>query len=220
MMTNNPNATLNSDKSYYQRMRTWPNLFDLRRNSKVLDIGCGSGQLGQYFHRELQSEVTGVEITVDNYEIAKAVLSKTLLGDIETLDLDLIGCDFDYIIFSDSLEHMLNPDKVLNRVQQLLAKNGELLISIPNVRNFRVTFPLVIAGNWEYQDEGLLDRTHLRFFTIASISNLLHKCGYSIEEIFLDLPKSSKVGLINKLTLGLFRNHLTSHYFIRASICE
>lgn len=219
-MINNPNATLNSDSSYYQRLRTWPSSFKLKRDAKVLDIGCGSGQLGQYFQNELQCAVTGVEITEHNYEIAKTVLSNALLGDIESLDLHLIGNDFDYIIFSDSLEHMLNPDKVLTRVQQLIAKNGELLISIPNVRNFRVTFPLVIKGDWEYQDEGLLDRTHLRFFTIASISRLLVECGFKIEEVLLDLPPSSKVGVLNILTFGLFRNHLTSHYFIRARKCE
>lgn len=219
-MTNNPNATLNSDASYYQRIRTWPSLFKLKHKAKVLDIGCGSGQLGQYFQNELQCAVTGIEITEHNYEIAQTVLSNTLLGDIESLDLDLIGTDFDYIIFSDSLEHMLNPDKVLTRVQKLIAKNGELLISIPNVRNFRVTFPLILKGDWEYQDQGLLDRTHLRFFTIASISHLMVECGYKIEEVLLDLPTSSKVGMLNMLTFGLFRNHLTSHYFIRACKCE
>jgi 2-polyprenyl-3-methyl-5-hydroxy-6-metoxy-1,4-benzoquinol methylase len=219
-MINNPNATLNSDASYYQRIRTWPSLFKLKSDAKVLDIGCGSGQLGQYFQNELQCAVTGVEITEHNYAIAKTVLSNTLLGDIESLDLHLIGADFDYIIFSDSLEHMLNPDKVLIRVQQLIATNGELLISIPNVRNFRVTVPLVFKGDWEYQDEGLLDRTHLRFFTIASISRLLYECGYKVEEVLLDLPTSSKVGVLNMLTFGLFSNHLTSHYFIRARKCE
>lgn len=220
MTTNNPNATLNTNISYYQRIRTWPTLFDLKRKSNVLDIGCGSGQLGQYFISELNCEVTGIEITTHNYEIAKTVLTNTLLGDIESLDIKLIGTDFNYVIFSDSLEHMLNPDKVLARVKQLISKNGELLISIPNVRNFRVTLPLILKGEWEYQDEGLLDRTHLRFFTIKSISNLLIKSGYKIEEVLLDLPKSTKVGILNMLTFGLFRNHLTSHYFIRASRCE
>ena len=100
-------------------------------------------------------------------------MDEVIFGDVETMLFPDNDFTFDYIIFSDSLEHLLNPDQVLERVAKLLNHNGSLLISMPNVRNFRVTFPLLFRDSWEYQDEGLLDRTHLRFFTYKSLINLV-----------------------------------------------
>jgi 2-polyprenyl-3-methyl-5-hydroxy-6-metoxy-1,4-benzoquinol methylase len=215
-MENNPNLKTKSDQAYYSRSRTWPSLFDIRYNTKVLDIGCGRGNLGAYLQDKYSCKVTGLEIIDENRIIASSVLYVTYLGDIETMDLSVLGSGFDYVIFSDSLEHMLEPKAVLERVRGLIKEGGYLLIAMPNIRNFRVTVPLLFLDQWEYQDEGLLDRTHLRFFTNTSICNLIEQCGYRVERVLFDLPLSSKVGILNILTLGLFRRHLTSHYFIKA----
>jgi cyclopropane fatty-acyl-phospholipid synthase-like methyltransferase len=212
----NPNLAAKPDRAYYSRARTWPSLFGIRSGARVLDVGCGRGNLGAYLQQQHDSKVTGLEIIEENFKIASAVLHEAHLGDIESMDISTLGRHYDYVIFSDSLEHMLEPQAVLERVKNLIADGGRLLISMPNVRNFRVTMPLIFRDQWEYRDEGLLDRTHLRFFTGTSICKLLEHCGYRVEEVRLDLPLSSKVGLLNVLTLGLFRRHLTSHYFIQA----
>lgn len=214
----NPNLEVKSDQTYYERSRTWPSIFGIRSGTKILDVGCGRGNLGSYLQTKYGSEVTGLEIIKDNFLVASTVLHEAQLGDIESMDMSVLGSRFDYVIFSDSLEHMLEPKAVLERVRDLMAENGYLLISMPNIRNFRVTVPLVFSDQWDYQDEGLLDRTHLRFFTCTSICKLIEQCGYKVEQVRFDLPLSSKVGVLNVLTLGLFRRHLTSHYFIKACL--
>ena len=134
------------------------------------------------------------------------------------MDISTLERNFDYIIFSDSLEHLLEPQDVLETIKPLLAPGGNVLIAIPNIRNFRVTVPLLFSDQWEYQDEGLLDRTHLRFFTQSSICKLLDRCGYQVEALYLDLPLSSKVGVLNIFTFGLFKRILTAHYFVKTSL--
>ena len=215
-MENNQNHQIEADSAYYSQLRTWPSLFNIRHNTKVLDIGCGNGNLGVYLHDKYGCQVTGLEIIEENCNRASLVLYKAYHGDIETMDLSVLESGFDYIIFSDSLEHLLEPEAVLGRVRGLLKEKGHLLISMPNIRNFRVTVPLLLFDQWEYQDDGFLDRTHLRFFTNTSIYNLIERCGYKVERVLFNLPVSSKIGILNILTLGLFRRHLTSHFFIKA----
>lgn len=213
----NPNLSSKTDKAYYSRERNWPARFSIRKNSRVLDLGCGRGLLGEFLKHEYCCHVTGLEIIQENALAADSVLDKVIVGDIETMALDEPKESFDYIIFSDSIEHLLDPGKVLVRVGSLLKPaSGELLISIPNVRNFRVTIPLLLGDEWRYTDEGLLDKTHLRFFTLKSMKRLLEESGFVVKNTFYDLPISSKSGLFNRLTLGLLRNHLTSHYFIQS----
>ncbi len=215
-MKTNPSFEPKSDPAYYSRTRTWPSLFGIKGGAKILDVGCGKGNLGAYLQDNYDAKVTGLEIIENNFIAASSVLHSAHLGDIESMDIAALGSGFDYVIFSDSLEHMLEPQLVLKSVKALLAEDGCLLLSMPNVRNFRVTVPLLFSDQWEYQDEGLLDRTHLRFFTCTSICSLLDLCGYRVEQVRCDLPTSSKVGILNIATFGLLRRHLTSHFFIKA----
>lgn len=212
----NPNLKIKPDVTYYSRARKWPSNFELRRGATFLDIGCGRGVMGQYLQETYGAKVTGLEIIPANFEVARGILHDCLVGDIEKMDVSAMVGQFDYIVFSDSLEHLLEPQAALEKIKPLLNASGSVLISIPNIRNFRASLPLLLRDNWEYTDEGLLDRTHLRFFTESSITNLLHRSGYRVDRMFVDLPAGSKVGLLNRLTLGLFKRLLTSHYFIQA----
>lgn len=216
----NPNLDKKISPDYYQRFRIWPSLFNIKPNSHVLDIGCGTGLLGNFIKENYNCWVEGIEILEEYQKISSRILDKSYCADIESFNTLKIKNKFEYIIFSDSLEHLLNPDEVLIKIQSLLSENGKLLLSVPNVRNFRVTFPLIFKGQWEYQEEGLLDKTHLRFFTISSLINLLNKSGYQVNQIHLDLPVKSKSGLLNLLTFGIFKNHLTSHYFVEACLIK
>lgn len=201
---------------YYSRQRSWPALFQIKYSGRFLDIGCGKGRLGAFLKNQFDAKVTGIEIFPEYAKEASRCLDEVLCGNIEEMDLSAYASQFDHIIFSDSLEHLLDPGSALMKAKFMLRPDGALLLSIPNVRNFRVTLPLVFLGKFEYQDEGLLDRTHLRFFTYSSIKNLLHHCGFEVESVKLDLPTNSKVGILNLLTLGLLKETLTSHFFIKA----
>jgi len=214
----NINITESHQETYYSQIRTWPLLFSLKNKPKILDIGCGQGVLGEILMNSISANVCGLEITKKNYNIALNVLNRAVFCDIESMDISLIDAKYDYIIFSDSLEHLVDPATVLKKIKHLIAEDGALLISLPNVRNFRVIIPLIFHDQWEYTDEGLLDRTHLRFFTIKSITALLKETGYQVEKYYYDLPLSSKVGVLNKLTFGLFKKILTSHYFIKVCV--
>jgi 2-polyprenyl-3-methyl-5-hydroxy-6-metoxy-1,4-benzoquinol methylase len=141
-------------------------------------------------------------------------LDKVICGNFESINLTSLEGTFDYVIFSDSLEHFYDSKSALNKAKLLINPSGSILISIPNIRNFRVLAPLLLLGRFEYEDEGLLDRTHIRFFTRSSITKLLQDCGLDITSIQYDLPVTSKTGILNLLTLGFFRDILTSHYFI------
>lgn len=201
---------------YYSRQRSWPALFQIKHGGRYLDIGCGKGRLGSFLKKQFAAKVTGVEIFQEYAAEASKCLDEVLCGNIEELDFAEYTNKFDHIIFSDSLEHLLDPESALMKAKIMLRPDGTLLLSIPNVRNFRVTLPLLLLGRFEYQDEGLLDRTHLRFFTLSSITNLLKHCGFSVESVKFDLPINSKVGILNILTFGLFKETLTSHFFIKA----
>lgn len=212
----NSNLQVKADRSYYDRQRQWPARFELRAGTKVLDIGCGRGALGEFLKDRIKANVVGIEIVEENYHLAKDRIDQAMLGDFEKMDVSDLKGSFDYIVFSDSLEHMIDSDLVIRKAKELLTPDGQILMAMPNVRNFRVTLPLLFNDEWRYTDEGLLDRTHMRFFTCKSITRLLHEHGLEVMNLQYDLPSKSKVGLLNLLTFGLFKNILTSHFFIQA----
>lgn len=217
-MTYNPNLSKKLDSSYYSRSRTWPSKFTITNNSNILDIGCANGDLGHFLKSKYNCTVTGIDIVEENVKRAREILDSCHHLDIENCRLDLLNGPFDYIIFSDSIEHLLNPDVVLHKIKALMTPSSKVLFSIPNIRNYRVILPLILLDSFDYQEEGLLDRTHLRFFTISSFHSLLASCGYCIEQSYVDLPLNSKAGLLNIASFGIFKRILTSHYFIQSCL--
>jgi 2-polyprenyl-3-methyl-5-hydroxy-6-metoxy-1,4-benzoquinol methylase len=205
--------------NYYSRQRAWPRHFNIRKNIKVLDVGCGTGVLGSFFKHEYDAKVTGIEILEDCAKVARKTLDQVYCDNIEETDVLSNLSGFDYVVFSDSLEHLIDPEKTLINTQKVL-KNEEssILVSVPNVRNFRVLVPLIFKGDWKYEDEGLLDKTHLRFFTRKSFLRALDDAGYKVTKIVVELPLKSVSGLLNVATFGFFEGFLTSHYYVQACL--
>ena len=145
---------------------------------RVLDIGCGAGRLGEALKARQQAEVVGIELDEAAAAAARQRLDEVIVGDIERLDLDFPPGSFDAIVCGDILEHLREPDRLLRRARGWLAADGRLVASIPNVRHHSVVRSL-LEGNWTYESAGLLDRTHLRFFTRREIEKLLFRAGFA-----------------------------------------
>ena len=149
----------------------------------VLDVGCGYGGLGRNLRARGVAQVFGVEINPDAGSQLGGVYAGYWIGDVEQVNLPDGIEDFDCIVFADVLEHLRDPWGTLTRYLQRLKPGGYVVASIPNVRNIALLYNLFVRGQWRYEDSGLLDRTHLRFFTRREILDLFSQNGLEIELI-------------------------------------
>jgi O-antigen biosynthesis protein len=154
--------------------------------SHVLDVGCHTGILGSALVEKKHCTVKGIDLDLDALEVARERIHAVTSIDLEDSEwvqtLQSKGFrNFDAIIFGDVLEHTRQPAKILIQAKQLLSSNGRVIVSLPNVANVRIRLQ-ILRGKFEYQDSGILDRTHLRFFTLKTARELLQHAGYRIIE--------------------------------------
>ncbi|MBF0135551.1 MAG: class I SAM-dependent methyltransferase [Magnetococcales bacterium] len=149
----------------------------------VLDVGCGAGLLGKELKDRGISRVVGVEINPEAAQFARKYLDVVHAGDVTSMPLDFSLGEFDAIVCADVLEHLVDPWALVLRLKPFLAPRGVLITSIPNVRYFGMLHGLV-EGHWTYAESGILDRTHLRFFTIREMLNMLVAAGYRPVSVF------------------------------------
>ena len=153
------------------------------RKSRVLEAGCSSGYFGEALKRA-GHEVWGVEMSANAAARAREKLHHVFVGSIE----DFLACDavkgvkFDYITFGDVLEHLIDPGKVLKDCRRILSPGGSMAASIPNVAHKAVRL-MLLEGRWDYAEFGILDNTHLRFFTRNSIVEIFTKAGFQIHRM-------------------------------------
>ncbi len=152
----------------------------VRSNSRVLDIGCGSGYLSKAF-KDKGCHVVGVEVSA-LAEAAKQHCDQLLIGNIEEMTFPFPPQYFDVIVFADVLEHLKRPDLTLMRLKRFLAPKGIVIASIPNVAHARIRLNLLL-GKFKYEGCGILDLTHLRFFTLDTVKQLFTESGYEITNI-------------------------------------
>ena len=147
----------------------------------VLDVGCGSGVHGAELKRIHGHRVVGVDLSEASIRKASSRLAEAFVADVTKPELyPFFGRrKFDVIVFSDILEHLYDPHDVLTRHYQLLAPGGQVLISLPNVAIWNIRLEL-LAGRFEYQDTGTLDRTHIRFFTRRTFQRFARQAGLEI----------------------------------------
>jgi 2-polyprenyl-3-methyl-5-hydroxy-6-metoxy-1,4-benzoquinol methylase len=148
----------------------------------ILDVGCADGTFGSLLKEQRDVEVWGIEPNQSAANSAALKLDRVICNAFDR-SLTLPAGKFDCIIFNDVLEHLVDPQDALLHCKELLKYPGAIVASIPNVRYFDNIWNLLIYKNWEYTDCGILDRTHLWFFTERSIRSAFEKVGYKIELI-------------------------------------
>lgn len=156
----------------------------VRKGSRVLEIGCASGYMTEYMKDVLGCLIWGVEIDEAAAARAERFCERIVVADIELLDLDahLKGLSFDVIILADVIEHLKNPEPVLEKIKKYLSDEGFLLVSIPNGAHGSISLN-ALDGSWNYRPTGLMDDTHLRFFDRDSFNRLLESCGFFVSVI-------------------------------------
>ncbi|MDP3066371.1 MAG: class I SAM-dependent methyltransferase [Methanobacteriaceae archaeon] len=153
----------------------------IQNNKKVLDVGCGYGKLAQMLNLNY-CDVFCIEFDEKRAKKARKYYKHLIVGDVESIELSSVYKNyFDYIIFADVLEHLRDPENVLIRFKKYLKDDGSIVASIPNITNWRIRISLLF-GNFNYQDEGILNRGHLRFFSKDSATKLFIEAGLKIVE--------------------------------------
>jgi hypothetical protein len=159
---------------------------NLGRPRTVLDVGCGIGTNGK-IARERGAHVVGLEIVPSSIAKAKECLDEVYSANIETDEVleVLKGRKFDTIMFADVLEHTVNPGAVLRRMSTLLEDGGHVIVSLPNVAAWTVRLGL-LTGNFDYEPSGILDDSHLRFFTRDTAVKLVEDAGLDVMRVDLN----------------------------------
>ena len=171
----------------------------------IIEVGCGNAALGLALKKQRTDRtVIGLEIVPEAAQQAAAVIDRAIVIDIEKEVPDIEPHSIDCIIFGDVLEHLINPGAVLRRYKQLVKPDGMVLCSIPNLQHFSA-ITQILMGNFQYADNGLLDHSHLRFFTYATALKLFLDAGYepSIIECVEAPAPQSWINAILPLTQGL-----------------
>ena len=201
-------------ESYYQNARGDVVALIPRGTRRVLEIGCGAGNTAALAKAEAGvAEVCGVELSPRAAEAAGRILDRVVCGDVETLELDFPAGYFDCVVCADVLEHLRDPWATLRKLRPLLADDGCVVASIPNLQHLKPVLKILL-DRFQYEDAGLLDSTHLRFFTLSTIKSLFAETGYRVERV--RPVRSRKMSLLTTLSLGALRKFTVFQYLVIA----
>jgi 2-polyprenyl-3-methyl-5-hydroxy-6-metoxy-1,4-benzoquinol methylase len=170
----------NKPAGYYDNIRSEMLKYLPKNAKRVLDIGCSNGSFAEIIKKQNNAEVWGIEYMEEHGIEAMKKLDKVFIGMCEDFIENLPDNYFDAIYFNDVLEHLVDPNKVLEIVKQKLSSTGVVISSIPNIRFYKSLRKVLINKDWKYEDHGTMDRTHLRFFTKKSIRRMYEDLGYNI----------------------------------------
>jgi 2-polyprenyl-3-methyl-5-hydroxy-6-metoxy-1,4-benzoquinol methylase len=204
-------------EDYFRQVRT--EILSLLPSSldRVLEVGCGGGYTLEHLRATGRCRWTcGVELFPEAARLAEQRVDQVYEGNIEQMNLALAPASIDAILCLDVLEHLIDPWAVIRKLHALLKPGGVIIASIPNVRHFRVVLPLLFRGRWDYTSSGLLDKTHLRFFTKGSAIALLESSGLRVDRLDATGLTGPRARLLNALTFSFARPWLEFQFLIRA----
>lgn len=176
-------TTSNDPEQYFGRIRKEILPLLPAHSARALEIGCGQGATLAWLRSEGRvDEAYGVEYMPEAAAIAKTRLDGVVCGDIEKMDIPFNGT-FDLLLCLDVLEHLVDPWAFLKRLRKRLGPRGVMVVSLPNAQHHSISVSLLLRGRFDYSESGLMDRTHLRFFTRYSATALLQAGGFCVTEV-------------------------------------
>lgn len=200
----------NKESSYFTSARM--DLIELLprcKTNKILELGAGTGEtLLAAKSLGLASEVVGIDLVkIENSNQSNPDINKFIIGNIESLDLELEENYFDVIICADVLEHLVEPLLVIKKISKHLKMGGIFISSIPNIRHYTVMRSILVYGDFDYEDGGILDKTHLRFFCRKNVIKIFQENGYDVIKIKTNMGGYGlKHKLLNNITFGVFKD--------------
>ena len=207
---------INQADGYYQNTREELLQLILPSEKNILDVGCAAGKFGEILKEALPTRtVYGVEMDEKAASEARTRLDGVIVGDFRAMQLPYAEGSFDCVVFADVLEHFVDPAAALAQARKLLRDSGVVVCSIPNIRHYSAILRLLRKG-WEYEDSGLFDRTHMRFFSLLSIQQMFAVGGWQIETILPKVGASKKMRFLNTILLGKLDEFVAFQYLIRA----
>jgi len=186
------------------------------RNTKTtLEFGCGFGEFSALLKERFHTESWAVEVNEEAAREAATKLDRVLHEEAFQSLEKIPEKYFDCIIFFDILEHLVDPYTLLRLVKAKLKEKGVIAISLPNIRYYSTFKQFVLHGNWDYTDQGILDRTHLRFFTRKSIVKMFNALDYNIVQMEGIHPTHSRTfKILNILLLNSISDVRYKHFVI------
>lgn len=150
----------------------------------TLDIGCSSGRLGaEYVNRSITRQCDGIEPNQEAAQRARANLRQVWCGTMEAVRDAVPWAQYDLVSLADVLEHLPDPWDALRFLHRHTSSGCRLMLSVPNIRHYKVLMPLIFNGEFRYVDRGIMDRTHLHFFTRSSLCEMLAESGWKVGDV-------------------------------------
>lgn len=189
-----------------------------REARKILDIGCGDGDLSGRLKAGAQREIVGIDKDENACRKARRTLDKVIVSDTQKLGISYPDGYFDCLIYADVLDCLVDPLSALKEHRRYLKDGGHVVASMANVRYYKVLIRLALGGTWDYVEPGgILWKQHIRFFTLLNMKELFEEAGYEITDIRRYAFSSRGFRLLNLLCFNMLKEFLTYQYYIKAT---
>lgn len=178
--------------------------------ASILELGCAYGGTGELALSEGKCRrYVGIEIDPEVAAVARGRLTEVIQGNVETIEFPWQAQSFDVLVMGEVLEHLIDPWGTLQRLLVLVRPGGLVMASSPNISHYKIILEL-FAGRWTLQDRGPMDRTHLRWFTPSTFTEMFERAGVVVDRVGSIGPFGTKARIVNALTGSKLQHLLIS----------